>query len=109
MPDKNIQVSGEELARVQKMMLGADDAILLALKGEVLMDGDGNPVMEDGKLVRIPPSASIIKAALVRCKDAGVSKPLKASDPLDEMRRLAEQQARRTTGALPPINFREAQ
>jgi len=99
-----LKTKNEEHARVTKIMEDTDKALLLGLQGDPLLDGDGNPVFENGKLVRKAPSASIIKAALVRCKDAGVSRPLSESDPLDEMAELAEAAAKRS-GVLPPVDF----
>ena len=49
------------------------DAIILSLKGEPLVDGDGDIIMVDGKPLLGPPKTGSLKEAREYLKDRGVT------------------------------------
>jgi hypothetical protein len=53
-------VKTTRLGQIQTALSGA---LLESLKGEPLLDGEGNPIVIDGKILLTPPKASILKEA----------------------------------------------
>jgi hypothetical protein len=70
-------ISTTRLGRIQ---IALSEALIESLKGEPLMDGEGNPIIVGGKPLLGPPKPGILKEAREYLKDMGITQEPEEAD-----------------------------
>jgi hypothetical protein len=66
--------------RLGRIQIALSEALIESLKGEPLVDGEGNPVIVNGKPLLGPPKAGILKEAREYLKDMGITEEPEEAD-----------------------------
>jgi hypothetical protein len=61
------------VTRLGRIQIALSEALIESLKGEPLLDGEGNPILSEGKPLLGPPKAGILKEAREYLKDMGIT------------------------------------
>ena len=74
------------VTRLGRIQIALSEALIKSLKGEPLLNSEGNPIFIDGKAILGPPKAGILKEAREYLKDMGITEePEEASGAVVEV------------------------
>jgi hypothetical protein len=59
--------------RLGRLQIALSEGLIEALRGEPLLDGEGNPIVVNGKPLLGPPKAALFKEAREYLKDMGIT------------------------------------